>query len=42
MNDPYYPIMIDEEGGRVSTTSKLIDNSNYSQSFLEIFMKIIC
>ena len=33
MNDPYYPIMIDEEGGRVSRISKLIDNSNYSQSF---------
>ena len=25
--DPYYPILIDEEGGRVSRLSKIVDNS---------------
>ena len=33
MRDPKYPILIDEEGGKVSRLSKIIDTSNYSQYF---------
>ena len=33
MKDPYYPILIDEEGGKVSRLSELINNSDFSQSF---------
>ena len=30
MHDPFYPILIDEEGGRVSRLSKIIDTSNFN------------
>ncbi len=33
MKDPYYPILIDEEGGRVSRLSKIIHTTDFSQSF---------
>ena len=33
MRDKKYPILIDEEGGRVTRLSNIIQNSNYSQSF---------
>jgi len=33
MKDPLYPILIDEEGGRVSRLSKIVDTSDYSQGF---------
>ncbi len=40
MNDPYYPILIDEEGGRVSRLSNIINTSNFSQNvFGKIFEK---
>ena len=32
-NDPYYPILIDEEGGKVSRLRKFIDNSIFSAEF---------
>ena len=32
-NDPYYPILIDEEGGRVSRLKSIVDNSIFSNSF---------
>ena len=31
--DPYYPILIDEEGGRVSRLKKILDNSIFSGKF---------
>ncbi len=37
MNDPTYPIMIDEEGGRVSRISNLINTSGYPQNFFGRF-----
>ena len=33
VNDPLYPILIDEEGGNVSRLSKIIDNKLFSQNF---------
>ena len=33
MNDKYYPIMIDEEGGRVNRLSSIINTINFSQNF---------
>ena len=33
VNDPLYPILIDEEGGNVSRLSKIIDNKIFSQNF---------
>ena len=33
INDPQYPILIDEEGGRVSRLSNIINTENYSQLF---------
>jgi|TARA_B100000929_G_scaffold288068_1_gene275828 beta-N-acetylhexosaminidase len=32
-DDPYYPILIDEEGGRVSRLKKIVDNSIFSGKF---------
>tara|TARA_Y100001958_G_C21147075_1_gene484190 strand:- start:8 stop:961 length:954 start_codon:yes stop_codon:yes gene_type:complete len=32
-NDPHYPILIDEEGGRVSRLKNIIDNSIFSGKF---------
>ena len=31
--DPYYPILVDEEGGRVSRLTNIIDNSLFSSEF---------
>ena len=31
--DPYYPILVDEEGGRVSRLTNIIDNSLFSSDF---------
>jgi len=31
--DPYYPILIDEEGGRVSRLTKIVDNSIFSGKY---------
>jgi beta-N-acetylhexosaminidase len=40
VGDKNYPILIDEEGGRVSRLSKIIDLSIFSQSFFgNLFMK---
>ena len=40
MKDPYYPIMIDQEGGKVSRLSKIIDTSDFSQKlFGQLFEK---
>ena len=40
MKDPYYPIMIDEEGGRVSRLSGIVDISNFPQNlFGKLFEK---
>ena len=33
MKDPFYPILIDEEGGRVSRLKKIVDNSIFSGKF---------
>ena len=33
IRDPYYPILIDEEGGNVSRLSKIINNKIFSQKF---------
>ncbi len=33
MNDPYYPILLDEEGGNVSRLSQLFSTREYSQLF---------
>ena len=38
-NDKNYPILIDEEGGRVSRLSKFIDNSIYSAEFFSKLYK---
>ena len=32
-NDPFYPILIDEEGGRVSRLRNIIDNSIFSGKY---------
>ena len=32
-NDPNYPILIDEEGGRVSRLKKIVDNSMFSANY---------
>ena len=34
MKDPFYPILIDEEGGRVSRLKKIVDNSIFPGKFL--------
>ena len=40
--DPHYPILIDEEGGRVSRLKKIVDNSVFSGSFFgELYLKNI-
>ena len=33
INDPYYPIILDEEGGRVSRLNNIIDTKPFSQRF---------
>ena len=33
MKDPFYPILIDEEGGKVSRLSNLINTEVFSQNF---------
>ena len=33
MKDPFYPILIDEEGGKVSRLSNLFSTNEFSQSF---------
>tara|TARA_A100001011_G_scaffold394593_1_gene487350 strand:- start:1432 stop:2379 length:948 start_codon:yes stop_codon:yes gene_type:complete len=33
MNDPYYPILLDEEGGKVSRLTQLFSTREYSQFF---------
>ena len=39
-NDPYYPILIDEEGGRVSRLKNIIDNSIFTGKFFgDLFEK---
>ena len=43
--DKYYPILIDEEGGKVSRLRKFIDNSTFSSDFFGKLMRkvsIIC
>ena len=40
MKDRNYPILIDEEGGKVSRLSNILDNSQYSQSFFGKIYKI--
>ena len=37
IKDKKYPILIDEEGGRVSRFSNFIDNSLYSQNYFGKF-----
>ena len=39
-NDSNYPILIDEEGGKVSRLSKFIDNSIFSAEFFTKLYKI--
>ena len=40
MKDSCYPIIVDEEGGRVSRLSRLIDTSDFSQNFFgQLFEK---
>ena len=39
MNDKFYPILVDEEGGKVSRLSNLFSTKEFSQKFLVIFMK---
>jgi len=39
-HDDKYPILIDEEGGRVSRLKKIIDTSNFSSKFFgDLFLK---
>ena len=33
MKDPFYPILVDQEGGKVNRLSNLIDMSEFSQSY---------
>ena len=33
MNDPFYPILVDEEGGKVSRFSNLLNSREFSQKF---------
>ena len=33
MKDPFYPILIDEEGGKVSRLSELFSTKEFSQYF---------
>tara|TARA_Y100001960_G_scaffold248817_1_gene264603 strand:+ start:916 stop:1869 length:954 start_codon:yes stop_codon:yes gene_type:complete len=41
-HDPYYPILIDEEGGRVSRLKKIVDNSVFSgRYFGDLYKKDI-
>lgn len=40
MKDKNYPILIDEEGGKVSRLSNILDNSQYSQSFFGKIYKL--
>ena len=40
MNDPFYPILIDEEGGKVSRLSELFSTREFSQFFFgELYKK---
>ena len=39
MNDKKFPILIDEEGGRVSRLSSFLDNSIYNQSYFNCVYK---
>ena len=40
LEDPYYPILIDEEGGRVSRLSKILNTEDFSQQFFrELYNK---
>ena len=40
MNDKKYPILIDEEGGRVSRLSNFLNNSLYNQKYFgDIYQK---
>ena len=38
-NDPYYPILIDEEGGRVSRLKKIVDSSIFTGKFFGNLLK---
>ena len=41
-NDPHYPILIDEEGGRVSRLKKIVDNSIFTGAYFgNLFKKNI-
>ena len=33
MNDPFYPIILDQEGGKVDRLSNIINNSEFSQNY---------
>ena len=39
MQDTKYPILIDQEGGRVSRLNKIIDFSLFSQAFFRIHLE---
>ena len=40
LKDPFYPILVDEEGGKVSRFSKLINTREFSQKFFgDLFEK---
>ena len=41
MNDPFYPIIIDEEGGKVSRLSELLAQGSFLNISLVNFMKKI-
>ena len=40
MKDTKYPILVDEEGGRVTRLSNFLDNSNYNQKYFGDIYKI--
>ena len=39
--DSQYPILIDEEGGRVSRLKNIVDSSIFTGNFLEIYISKI-
>ena len=41
MNDKFYPILVDEEGGKVSRLSNLFNTKEFSQKFFGNCMKKI-
>ena len=41
MNAPFYPILIEEEGGKVSRLSELFSTREFSQFFLANYIKKI-